>query len=78
MRMYYYKPYEKLFSILLNNVILFHIVTLNFIIDMLFARDSYIKKTCDVILIMIDKIIKHATYIIIIINLKIDKFINIL
>ena len=78
MRMHYYKSYKKLFSILSNNVISFHIVTLNFITNMLSARDSYIKKTCDAILIMIDKITKHATYIAITINLKIDKFINIL
>ena len=45
---------------------------------MLSARDLYTKKTYDVILIMIDKIIKHATYVIITINLKIDKFIDIL
>ena len=45
---------------------------------MLSARDPYTKKTCDVILIIIDKITKHATYIIIIINLKVDEFINIL
>ena len=45
---------------------------------MLSARDSYTRKMCDVILIIIDKITKHATYIIIIINLKVDEFINIL
>ena len=61
-----------------NHDISFHIVTLNFIINMPSARDSYTKKTCDVILIIIDKITKHATYIIIIINLKVDKFVNIL
>ena len=43
-----------------------------------FTRDSYTKKTCDVILIMINKIKKHATYIIVTINLKIDEFIDIL
>ena len=42
------------------------------------ARDLYMKKMCDIILIMIDKITKHATYVVIIINLKIDKFVNIL
>ena len=78
MRMYYYKPYKKLSSISSNNVISFHIMTLNFITDMLFARNSYTRKTCDVILIIIDKIIKHATYVIITINLKVDKFIDIL
>ena len=33
---------------------------------------------CDVILIIINKIIKHATYVTITINLKVDKFVNIL
>ena len=78
MRIYHHKPYEKLFSISSNNVISFHIVTLNFIINMSFAKDSYMRKTCDVILIMIDKIIKHATYVIIIINLKADELVDIL
>ena len=78
MRIYHHKSYEKLSSISSNNVILFHIMILNFIINMPSARDLYTKKTCDVILIMIDKIIKHATYIIIIINLKVDEFIDIL
>ena len=76
--MYHYKPYKKLFSISSNNVISFHIITLNFIINMLSARKSYIKKTYDIILIIIDKITKHVTYVIITINLKVDKFINLL
>ena len=78
MRMHHYKSYKKLSSILSNNVISFHIVILNFIINMLSARDSYTKKICDVILILIDKIIKHVTYIVITIHLKVDKFANIL
>ena len=77
-RVYYYKSYKKLSLISLNNVISFHIMTLNFIINMFFARDSYTRKTCDVILIIIDKIIKHATYVIITINLKVDEFVDIL
>ena len=78
MRIHHHKPYEKLFSISPNNVISFHIVTLNFITNMPSARDPYMRKTCDVILIMIDKIIKHATYIIITMNLKTDKLADIL
>ena len=66
------------FSISSNNVISFYIVTLNFIINMPSARDSYTKKICDIILIMIDKITKHATYVIIIINLKINEFVDVL
>ena len=78
MRIYHYKSYKELLSISSNNVISFHIVILNFITNMPSVRDSYMEKTCDVILILIDKIIKHATYVIITINLKINKFINIL
>ena len=76
--MYHHKPYKKLSSILSNNVISFHIVILNFITDIFSARNLYTRKTCDVILIMIDKIIKHATYVIITMNSKVDKFVNIL
>ena len=78
MRVHHHKSYKELSSISSNNVISFHIVILNFIINMLFMRDLYMRKTCDVILIMINKIIKHATYVIIIINLKVDEFIDIL
>ena len=76
MRIYYYKSYKKLSLRLLNNVISFYIITLNFITNMPLTKDLYMKKTYDIILIIIDKIIKHATYIIITINLKVDKFIN--
>ena len=78
MRVYYYKSYKKLFSISSNNVTLFHIVILNFITNMSFAKELYIKKTCDDILILINKIIKYAAYVAITMNLKVDKFINIL
>ena len=76
--MYHYKSYKELSSISSSDVISFHIMILNFITNMPFARDSYTGKTCDIILILIDKITKHATYVIIIINLKIDEFANIL
>ena len=76
--MHHYKSYKKLSSISLNNVISFYIITLNFIMNMFFARNLYTKKTCDVILIIIDKITKHVTYVIITMNLKVDEFIDIL
>ena len=78
MRIYYHKLYNKLMLISLNNVNSFYIVILNFIINLLFAKDSYINKTCDVILILINKLTKHAMYITIIKNLKINNFVNIL
>ena len=78
MRIHYYKSYNELILILSNNVNSFHIIILNFIINLLFAKDSYINKTCDFILILINKLIKYATYITIIKDLKVDKFINII
>ena len=78
MRIYYYKSYNELILILSNNVNSFHIIILNFIINLLFAKNSYIEKICDFILILINKVIKHATYITIIKNLKINKFVNII
>ena len=78
MRIYYYKLYNKLILILSNNVNSFYIIILNFIINLSFARNLYINKICDFILILINKLIKHVTYIIIIKNLKINEFINII
>ena len=78
MRIYYYKFYNELILVLLNNINLFYIITLNFITNLSFARNLYINKIYDFILILINKLIKHATYIIIIKNLKINKFINII
>ena len=43
-----------------------------------FIIDLYINKTYNIILILINKFTKYATYIIIIKNLKADKFIDIL
>ena len=78
MRIYHHKFYNKLISILSNDVNLFHIITLNFITNLLFMRNLYINKICDFVLILINKLIKHITYIIIIKDLKINKFIDII
>ena len=53
-------------------------MTLNFIINLSSAKNSYINKTYDVILMLINKLTKHVMYIIITKNLKIDDLINIL
>ena len=63
MRIHYYKLYNNLFFIILNDVELFTIVTFDFIIDMSFAKNFYTKKTYNSILIFVDKLIKHAIYI---------------
>ena len=78
MRVYYYKFYNELILILINNVNSFYIIILNFIINILFTRNLYINKMCDIILILIDKLTKYVTYIIIIKKFKADEFINIL
>ena len=78
MRIHYHKFYNKLILILLNNVNLFNIIIMNFIIDLLFIKNSYINKTNNSILILINKLIKYALYIIIIKNLNAKKFINIM
>ena len=63
MRIYYYKSYKNLFLILSNSVKFFIIVIFDFITDMSFAKNFYTKKTYNVILILVNKFIKHATYI---------------
>ena len=78
MRVHYHKSYNNLIVISLKNVKLFHTVIMNFIINMLSAKNSYMKKTSDAILILINKLIKHVTYIVIIKNLNAEKLINIL
>ncbi len=51
---------------------------MNFIINMLFAKNSYIEKTSDAILIIINKLIKHAIYILMIKDLNVEKLVNLL
>ena len=70
MRVYYYKPYKELISISLNNI--------NFITNILFIRDFYINKTYDIILVLINKLIKYIIYIIIIKDLIVEGLINII
>ena len=69
MRVHYYKSYEKLKSIPSGSERSFHTVTLDFITDMSSARNSYIEKISDAILVIVDKLIKYATYIATIKNL---------
>ena len=62
-RVHHHKSYEQLKLISSSDVNSFHIVTMNFIIDMSSTRDSYTSKTSDAILVLIDKLIKYAIYI---------------
>ncbi len=77
-QVHHYKFYEKLTFIFSESVNSFHTMIMNFITDMLSAKNLYIKKTDDVILIIIDKLIKHAIYISTIKDLNVKKLVNLL
>ncbi len=77
-RVHHHKLYEKLTSISSENVNSFHMMIMNFITDMLSAKNSYIEKTSDAILIMINKLIKHAIYISMIKDLNVKRLVNLL
>ncbi len=77
-QVHHHKLYEKLMFISSENVNSFHIIIMNFIINMLSVKNSYIKKTSDAILIIINKLIKHAIYISMIKDLNIKKLANLL
>jgi len=76
--MHHHKFYEKLMFISSESVNSFHMMIMNFIINMLFAKNLYIKKTSDVILIMINKLIKHVIYISTIKDFNVEKLVNLL
>jgi len=75
---HHHKLYEKLTFISSESVNSFHTMIMNFITDMLSAKNSYIEKTSDVILIMIDKLIKHTIYISTIKDLNVERLANLL
>jgi len=77
-QVHYHKLYEELMFISLENVNSFHMIIMNFITDMLFAKNSYIEKTSDIILVIINKLIKHAIYISMIKDLNVEKLANLL
>jgi len=75
---HHHKLYEKLIFISSESVNSFHMMIMNFITNMLSAKNSYIKKTSDAILIIINKLIKHIIYILMIKDLNIKKLVNLL
>ena len=77
MRVHYYKSYKDFAFILSDDVNFFYIIIMNFITNMFFMKNLYIEKTNDVILIMMNKLIKYLTYIAIIKTLNAKNFINI-
>ncbi len=77
-QVHHHKFYEKLMFIFSESVNSFYMMIMNFITDMFSAKNSYIEKTSNVILIIINKLIKHAIYILMIKDLNIKKLMNLL
>ena len=73
-RVHHHKSYNEFNFISLNDENSFHTIIMNFIIDISFARNLYINKINDVILILMNKLTKHATYIATIKNLNAKNF----
>ncbi len=78
MQVHHHKLYKELTFISSESMNSFYMMIMNFITDMLFAKNSYIERTSDVILIMIDKLIKHAIYISMIKDLNVKRLANLL
>ena len=78
MRVHHHKLYNKFNFISLNDENSFHTIIINFIIDMPSAKDSYINKINNAILILMNKLMKHATYIATIKNLNAKNFAKLL
>ena len=74
MHIYYYKLYDELNFILSNDENSFYTIIINFIINILSTRNLYIDKSNDAILILMNKLTKHTTYIAIIKNLNVKNF----
>ena len=73
-RVHHHKLYNKLNFISSNDENSFHTIIMNFIINMSSAKNLYIDKINDVILILMNKLMKHATYIATIKNLNAKNF----
>ncbi len=63
MHIYYYKLYKEFSSISSKDLQFFKTITIDFITNMLSTKDLYIEKINNTILILINKLIKHAIYI---------------
>ncbi len=77
-QMHHHKFYEKLTSISSESMNSFHMMIMNFIINMFSAKNSYIEKTSNVYLIIINKLIKHVIYISMIKDLNVKRLVNLL
>jgi len=77
-QVHHHKFYKKLMFISSESINSFYMMIMNFITDMFSVKNSYIEKTSDVILIIINKLIKHAIYISIIKDLNVERLANLL
>ena len=77
-RVHHHKSYNEFNFISSTGEDSFHTIIINFIINMSSTRNSYIDKINDVILILMNKLTKHATYIATIKNLNAKNFAKLL
>jgi len=77
-QVHHHKFYEKLMFISSESMNSCYMMIMNFITDMLSVKNLYIEKTSDVILIIINKLIKHAIYISMIKDLNVERLANLL
>ena len=73
-RVHHHKSYNKFNFISSNDKNLFYTMIMNFIINMLSTKNLYIDKIINAILMLMNKLTKHATYIATIKNLNIKNF----
>ena len=73
-RVHHHKSYNKSNFISSSNENLFYIMIMNFITDISLTRNLYINKINDAILMLMNKLTKHATYIATIKNLNAKNF----
>ena len=73
-RVHHHKSYNKFNFISSNDENLFYIMIMNFIINMSSTKNLYIDKINNAILILMNKLTKHAMYIAIIKDLNAKNF----
>ena len=78
MHIHHHKSYNFLKSISFDDEKSFIMIIINFIINLPFTKNSYMKKTNDFILIFINKFIKLTTYVATIKILNTKKLIDLL
>ena len=78
MRIHQHKFYDNMITISSKKKQSFDTIIMNFITNMSFARDFYIEKINDSILILINKLTKYAMYISITKTLNAISFANLL